>query len=169
MSWGRFKIETDHDERPGDYEATAEYGDYVLRAHAKVARGRPVIVGLGAERPSKGEPKALSLRDFRRLPMATFEAKVRDAVAQIRRHEAGEFVSLADFNTAIAKARPNRRGKPSRDWARIAKAHQDAVSRGEQYPSATVAKRMGVDPAQMRVWIHRLRQKGILPPAAKSE
>jgi hypothetical protein len=175
MTWGRFKIEVD-DERPGDYEATAEYRDYVLRAHVKVAKGRPIVVGLGAARPSssdwarsvrpRGVPKALSLRDFRRLPMATFAAKARDAVAQIIRHQAGEFVSLADFNAAVEQAKPDRRGKAARDWARIAKAYQDAVARGEQYPSATVAKRMGVDPGQMRVWVYRLRKAGILEPVS---
>jgi hypothetical protein len=167
MKWGRFKVEYD-DERPDDYEVTAEFAQHVLRAHVKAVRGRPVVVGLGAGRPSSGrDPKPLSFRDFRRLPWANFEARARSAVAEILRHQRGEHVTLADFNAAIERARPTRRrrsgGTGTQDWARIAREYQKLVAKGERYPAAELAKRLGVPASNVRVWVHRLRNEGVLP------
>jgi hypothetical protein len=172
VSWGGFKVDHD-DERPDDYEVAAEFGEYVLRAHVKAVKGRPVVVGLGAGRPSSGRnPKPVSLRDFRRLPVATFEAKARASVAESIRHERGELVTLADFNAAIEQARPKGRrrngGTGTQDWARIAKAYQELVARGEPYPAAVLAKRLGVPASNVRVWIHRLRRDGVLPKEGAS-
>jgi hypothetical protein len=180
--------------RPNDYEVEAAHGVHVFRAQIKIVSGRPVVIALGAERRSEGpdigsftaERKAegrevvqISLRDFKRLPFATFEAAARAAVTHFIRHDgprsgeqmlkASEMDWQLDLSKVIREAKPTSRrrsvARGSLDRIELAKKYQELVDRGERYPGAKLADALGVPANVIRQQVFRLRKEGRLPPA----
>jgi hypothetical protein len=171
VKWERFRVE--HDDETGDYQVTALKGGYVMRADLRLdPDNRPVVTGLAAARhqrvAKRRRPLPLSIREMRRLPFPTFAEAARAAVVAIEGHRRGDRVSLADLNHAAASGQPKSRAKGSTTdrWVKLAKKYEQEVARGKANPSAALAEREGVDPATMRVWVHRMRRMGLLPPAA---
>jgi hypothetical protein len=143
------------------------FGACELRADVMIVDDRPVIVGIAASKwpDVRTGVSPLSLREFRRLPIATFMEAAREAVTWSRDEEEGR-ASGHDFGARIRRARAPRvksGHKTEAQWRAIAAAYLDEVRRGTPNPSAALAHRMGVDPATMRVWLHRLRKRGLLP------
>jgi hypothetical protein len=146
-----------------------EGGGYELRADVRMSEDRPIVIGIGVSRwpEIRKGLQPLSPRDFQRLPIATFMEQAREAVAFRREQEQGEIKAPGDFTERLRRARAPRakgRVKGERFWRDLAEAYKDEVRRGTPNPGAALAKRMGEDPAKLRVWISRMRhEKGLLP------
>ena len=131
---------------------------------------RPVLTSLTVSRePEHETPQPLSLREMRRLPLATFSEAARAAVAAVLDAPPAELSQeLARATRARPpRGRPSRRGHSTAFYTKLADAYRGEVARGEPYPGASLAKRMKVSSDQMRVWIHRARKAGHLEPASE--
>jgi hypothetical protein len=138
-------------------------GGHDLHADLRIVDGRPIVVGIRVNRRPEGkDQRPLSLRELRRLPLATFMEAAREGVAANLAGASGH-----EFGRRVTRARVPRTKsgrKTETDWQRLAAAILDERGRGTLNPGAAVARRMGVDPGTMRVWVHRMRQRGLLPP-----
>ena len=78
---------------------------------------------------------------------------------------------MQEFGERIQRARPprglpDRGGKNTKFWEQLAKAYTDEVRRGEPYPAAALAKRMGQPASKVRVWVHRMKKAGLIQSAS---
>ena len=182
MRWDEFyvgdPVETGHGSL---YEVAARRGDYVMWADvqldAKARSPRPTVVGVSVrrerrirstERSKSGKaplirltttsPEAVSVRAIRRLPLETFLEAAREAVATRE-------LPTDERWARIERARPPRRqGRrwTDQEWERLADSYRREVAKGTPNPGAALAHRMGESPETMRVWVHRMRKRGLL-------
>lgn len=153
-------------ERSGGTDPWKQRGPFLLRRKKANGNGTNLYA----------EPvRRLSLRDLRRLPLATLleQARVLAGSWWATMNEASDGEKSwppEDLPRRLARARAPRsrpRGRTGGFYEQLAAAYKAEVARGEPNPGAALARRMNESPETMRVWVYRARKLGLLPPAER--
>ena len=118
---------------------------------------------------------ALRLTELREdLPLGEWEAAAKVALANLLLSEAeaaGETTSsrLRSPSSRLRspEANDNRRRSLER-LAQVSELYSAQVKAGVRDPSSAIAREFEVTPNAARVWVHRARQAGLLPPVAEA-
>jgi hypothetical protein len=131
--------------------------------------GAPAVVGLSIRRQGDEPNLPVSLRDIRRLPLATILSRARAAAsivfdAKHRVAETGEDqeLDMAELAARVRKARAPRglpeRGHSAAWYLELLQAERDLRASGVEHPGAELARRKKVPPNTVYQWLYRARK-----------